>query len=158
MLSAQRVIFSNLLGKNENTPALTHLACTLHTLLLPESPFVIMDWYNYVDYRLLAGRPCHMTLSCHADVIEFWRHDIILWWHVTSWRHMMWHDVVTSHVMSHFTVQYLKHVNLSEESFFNVVTLPFDLWPWPFNLSKILSMYISTLKFRSIGQMVLPWQ
>ncbi len=40
--------------------------------------------------------------------------------------------------------------------FFKMATLTLDLWPWPSNLSEILSKTMSLSNFRSIAQMVQP--
>ncbi len=42
-------------------------------------------------------------------------------------------------------------------TFFNMVTLIFDLWPWPSRVFEILSRYNPPLNFRSIPQTVQPW-
>ena len=43
-------------------------------------------------------------------------------------------------------------------TFFDLVTLTFDLWPWPFNSSEILSRSMSVKNFEAICQTVQPWE
>ncbi len=72
--------------------------------------------------------------------------------HVTSWRR-----AVTSRDVgcpTHDVIWYEPaQVNLSENPkimFFKLATLTFDLWPWPSNLSEILSRSIPPPNFESI--------
>ncbi len=61
-------------------------------------------------------------------------------WSYTTWCHMIWQSEPAQ-------------VNLSENpkiTFFNLATLTFDLWPWPLNLSEILSRSTPPPNFESI--------
>ncbi len=53
------------------------------------------------------------------------------------------------------------NINLSETSeitFFNLVSLTFDLWPWPSNSSKILSSSMPPPNIGCVCQTVQPWE
>ncbi len=50
------------------------------------------------------------------------------------------------------------HIILQEITFFNLVTLSFDLWPWQSNLAKILLGHIPIPKIVFIRQTVQSWE
>ena len=47
---------------------------------------------------------------------------------------------------------------LKKITFFKPVTLTFDLWPWPLNLSEIPSRLVALPNFGSLRQTVQPWE
>ncbi len=49
-------------------------------------------------------------------------------------------------------------VKLPEITFFDLVTLTFDLWPWPSNSFEILSKYTAVPNIGSVGPMVQSWE
>ena len=59
-----------------------------------------------------------------------WRHDIVPWRHITSGVMIKWLCAI-----------YIGHTMRKSRkiTFFKMATLTFDLWPWPSNLSEILS-------------------
>ena len=77
-----------------------------------------------------------------------WRHDVTLRYGVTSR-----HDVMPWHQMTPYEWQresaWVKSEN-PKITFFNLVILTFDLWPWPLNSYEISSMSNPTPNFRSV--------
>ncbi len=45
---------------------------------------------------------------------------------------------------------YITTIHLNEKTFFDLVTLTFDLWPWPLNLTQISFHLTYMPKFRSV--------
>ncbi len=90
--------------------------------------------------------------NSHGDVV--WRWDVMVTSHdvVTSWRDVRWP------VLSWQNVQRLTHQKLWKITFFNLVTLTFDLWPWPSNSSEILPRSITKPNFATVCQTVQPWE
>ncbi len=84
-------------------------------------------------------------------------HDVTPWRHVTSWRHTVRsHDIIIMSWQSEPA-----QINPSENpkiTFFNLATLSFDLWPWPSNLSEILSRSTPPPNFWSVCQTVRLWE
>ncbi len=78
-----------------------------------------------------------------------WRHDVLLWRHMTS-------DVMTKWLCA----IYIGHtVKISRKiTFFKMATLTHDLWPWPLNLSEILSKAMFLPNFRPVAQTVQAWE
>ncbi len=68
--------------------------------------------------------------------------DFILWRHMTSY-------IITKSICAIYTCHTIKK--------FKMVTLIFDLWPWPSNSSTILPKAMSTPNFRFVSQTVQPW-
>ena len=92
------------------------------------------------DFMLWRHAWCHDAMSWRHDVI-LWRHDVIPWCHITSQCHTMMQKLKTHHI-----------------TIFDLVTLTFDLWPWPSNLSGILSRSIPVSNFVTVRQSVQPWE
>ncbi len=80
----------------------------------PKVPIFVMDWETYTDSL------CDITLH----------HDIIPWPPLTSWRHTL--TSLWSHILGHndFTLEFPSDKSL-EITFSDLVTLNFDLQPWP---------------------------
>ncbi len=90
-----------------------------------------------------------------CDVTTSWR-DVT--WR-TSWRDVMWHDGMTSDdVYSWQNVQRFNPSETSEITFFNLVTLTFDLWPWPSNSFEILWRSMPPPNFGSLCQTFQLWE
>ena len=77
---------------------------------------------------------------------KLWRHDFILWHHMMSHHTPKWFYMGIS-----FRQKPGNHI-------FFIVTLTFDLWPWPSNMSMMLSRSISRPISKSICQTVWPWE
>ncbi len=84
---------------------------------------------------------CRSTMTSYCDVT--WRHDVMLWCHMTSGVMTNWLCVIHPS-------------ETSEITFFNLATLTFDLWPWPSNSSEILSRSMPPPNFGSVCQTVQP--
>ncbi len=82
---------------------------------------------------------------------------------VVSRRHAVtsWCRAVTSGVMTKWLCAiYIGHtIGKSRKiTFFKIATLTFDLWPWPSNLSEVLSKAMFLPNFRSVAQTVQSWE
>ncbi len=96
---------------------------------------------------ILAQKSSKDVKTSRRDVT--WRYDVVLW------RHMM------SGVMTKWLCAiYIGHTITKSQkiTFFKMVTLPFDLWPWLSNLSEILSRAMFLPNCRSVAQTVQPWE
>ncbi len=63
----------------------------------------------------------HDVIQWHPDIMQ-WQHDVI-WRHMTSWSYTIDQDLISVH----------SNQKILEMMFFDLVTLTFDLWPWPAN-------------------------
>ena len=87
--------------------------------------------------------------------------DVTPWRHVTSWRLAVTsHDIRWHDKMSLCNLHRSHHKKMSENHvfFFKMASLTFDLWPWPSNLSEILSKAMFLPNFRSVSQTVQLWE
>ena len=97
-------------------------------------------------------KSCQRMSKRHA--VTSWRrtitsHDVMTSYCDVMWRHM------TSGVMTNCVIH---PSETSKITFFNLATLTFDLWPWPLNLSEIISRSTPPPNFGSVCQMVQPWE
>ena len=90
--------------------------------------------------------------------MRMWRYG------VTSHHDVTWHHTMTSrhdirwHLISWQRESAWANSENPKITFFNLVTLSFDLCPWPLNSFEILSMSNPTPNFRSVCQTVQPWE
>ena len=99
-----------------------------------------------------------------------WPYDCDLWplwpWHWPSWTWPTTFDLdprpwPLTLVTLTFTLDHLfwhKAENWIFFTFLTLVTLTFDLWPWPSNSSYIWWFLMCVPNFRSIGTTVWPWE
>ena len=79
-----------------------------------------------------------------------------------NWPMTSHHDMTSHRIRSNVPhikieiVSRLTRLKLWKITFFNLVTLTFDLWPWPSNSSEMLSSSTAPLNFRSVPQTVQP--
>ena len=82
----------------------------------------------------------------------------------TSRRDVTWRRAVTSHdvrchdQMALCNLHRSHHKKSRKITFFKMATLTFDLWPWPLNLSEILSKAMFLPNFRPVAQTVQAWE
>ncbi len=86
-----------------------------------------------------------------------WRHSVTS--HDVTWRHLMSQKCdMTCYVIIKWTVHSFSPLYASKITFFNLVTLTFDLWPWVSNSSEILSRYTPPPILVSVCQTVRLWE
>ncbi len=137
------------------------------------------SWHHIIGQDILLGQSnqnkhvnvtftiwCHVVMSCDVmtscrDVmwchVTSWRHDVTPWRHVTSYDVMTsWQDVTLGHDIAPMTyISYgFNQIRTSWKSCF----LSCDLWPWPINLSEILTRSIPLLILESVCQTVWLWE
>ena len=147
----------------ENKTELSMLSCSAKWF----QPYTFTE--NPIQWKCLsADAPSRVVPSLSmfsAKDVMVWHHNVMGWRHVTLWRDVVTsRDAVTScQAMTSSGVtpcrmtswQNIQKVNPSETleiTFFNLVTLTFDLWPW--NSSKILSRSMPPPNFGSLRQTI----
>ena len=128
-----------------------------HVHQYQKSQLSFTETFNNENAWALMQLPQHAFCSPFARLTSFGdvtgHSDVMPWRYVTLWSH-----TVMSNTIHRDFVSGQPNQKTLEITFFGLVTLAFDLWPWLLNLADIWSRSTLILIFGSIRQTVQPGQ